>query len=277
MRLSSTTTIKKVKMLIEVRPIEKKSWHGKKGRESFTREKKIQALVDSRTNEYATGLSPEDIENLKKKGVQYDLSAHFNPNEPHPFWDSSTATVVLENNTMFFDTSRPLDFIKVKLMKASKYVANSLKEYEEGLWPDATHVIFDENEEIERLASQFAIKKKVILESAKLSKERKISLIMILSGKDLRGKSDDFVEVELERIIEEKPTELYQYMTQDASEVELRALVLQALNLTVLRRKGHKIMYFDSVIGDSIESVMDYLRNPDNQDLKFRIIEMVQV
>ena len=50
---------------------------------------------------------------------------------------------------MIFDTSNPLDFIKMRVCKASRFVANSWKEFEEGLFPEATHVIFDESEEIE--------------------------------------------------------------------------------------------------------------------------------
>ena len=53
--------------LVEVRPIEVKKWHGKKGQESFTRPKKIQALIDPVTMQYATGLTEEDIAKLRGK------------------------------------------------------------------------------------------------------------------------------------------------------------------------------------------------------------------
>ena len=70
---------------VEVRPIESKRWHNKTGQESFTRPKKIQALVDGSTMKYATGLSDQDIKELAKKGVNYDLTAHYNSETPHPF------------------------------------------------------------------------------------------------------------------------------------------------------------------------------------------------
>jgi CelD/BcsL family acetyltransferase involved in cellulose biosynthesis len=41
---------------------------------------------------------------------------------------------------MFFDVSLPLNFIKVKI-RASKYIANSMSDYNEGLYPEATHVL----------------------------------------------------------------------------------------------------------------------------------------
>ena len=132
---------------VEVRPIENKKWHNKTGQESFTRPKKIQALVDASTMKYATGLSEDDVKDLRSKGVNYDLSDHYNSETPHPFWDSNMAIVKLENNTMFYDMANALDVIKVKIMKASKYVANSMAEYEKGAWPEATHVNFDEAEQ----------------------------------------------------------------------------------------------------------------------------------
>ena len=82
---------------VEIRPIESKRWHNKTGQESFTRPKKIQALVDGSTMKYATGLSDADIKELAKKGVNYDLSPHYNSETPHPFWDSGMAIIKFIN------------------------------------------------------------------------------------------------------------------------------------------------------------------------------------
>ncbi|MCB0392795.1 MAG: hypothetical protein KDD58_16010, partial [Bdellovibrionales bacterium] len=101
-------------MLVEVRPIESPKWHGKTKGESFKRPLKLSALVDGETMRYATGLSKEDIEKLKKKGVSYNLSDEYDPDKPHEFWDSPLPVVKLENNTQFFNTDNVIDFIKVK-------------------------------------------------------------------------------------------------------------------------------------------------------------------
>ena len=263
-------------MKIEVRPIERKRWHGKTGKENFTRPKKIQALVNSDTMLYATGLSDEDIRTLKEKHkVNYDLSPNFNEENPHPFWDSSSAVVKLENATMFFQTEKPLDFIKVKLMKASKFVANSMKDYEEGLFPEATHVIFDESEEIELKATKVAIKKKAIVESTKISKDKKIQLIMIIAGKDAKGKSDNFVEVQLDKILESNPKDVLRYIEMDDTSVSLHSLILECLQKSILRKDGHKILYHDSVLGGDIYDVIAYLSEDENQDLKLRLMSAV--
>jgi hypothetical protein len=260
---------------VEVRPLESKRWHNKTGQESFTRPKKIQALVDGNTMTYATGLSGADIEELRSKGVTYDLTANFDSSAPHPFWDSGMAIIKLENNTMFFDLNLPLDFIKVKVMKASKFVANSMAEYDLGAWPEATHVIFDEAEQASVMAGKVEQKNTAIIEASKLSLDRKIQLILVLGGKNMKNQSADFVAVELDKIITKDAGEFLRFLKMDKKQTASHALVLEALQKSVLRKEGQRIFHMDSPLGiDEIE-VAEYLSKEDNQDIKMLILSKI--
>jgi len=260
---------------VEVRPIEVKKWHNKKGQESFTRPKKIQALVDPSTMKYATGLSPEDIKELQKKGVNYDLSDNYNSETPHPFWDSNMAIIKLENNTMFFNLNNALEFIKVKVMKASKYVANSMAEYDLGMYPEATHVIFDEAEQASITASKIEENNTAIIEASKLSLTRKVELILVLGGKNTKNQSADFVAVELDKVIKKDPSEFLRQLKMDKKQLANHALVLEALQKSVLRKDGQRIFHMDSPLGiDEIE-VAEYLSKEENQDIKLLILSKV--
>lgn len=269
-------------MLVEVRPIDVPKWHGKEGQESFTRPKKIQALVDSETLKYATGLdytkgpndAPSEADKLAKD-IGQDLSEQFDSDKPHPFWDSSMAVIKLENNTVFFNTDNTIELIKIKIMKASKYVANSQGEYDEGLYPEATHVIFDEAEDNEIKASKVALKNKAVIECAKLSKGKKIQVIMILDGKNLKGQSDNFITVAIDDLIKQDPGEVLRYINIDADDLSNHALVLEALQENILRKEGHKILYYDSLLGLDVMDVVLYLSDPVNQELKLRIMSAV--
>jgi hypothetical protein len=195
-----------INMKIEVRPIQKKKWHNKVGAESFARPKTLNVLIDSNTRQYATGLDyvnkvMEDPDGGKTKlteGEYYakvlkvDTSPQYFEGTFHSFWDSKAVKIKLENKTMFFDTSIPLEAVKIKIMKASKFVANSMREYEDGLFPDATHVITDEAEEIEVVASKVAQRNKAIIECNKLTRDKENQIILILGNKNVKGKSDDF-------------------------------------------------------------------------------------
>ena len=269
-------------MKVQIRPIPVKRWHGKTGNESFTRPKVIQALVDPDSMTYATGLTEEEEKTLGER-LKVDLSKQFLIDKPHPFWDSKMGEVSLDNRTMIFDTDNPIELIRIKICKNSKYVANSMKEYEEGLFPEATHVIFDESEEIEEKASRIEIKKKAVMETAKLSKGKKVELIMVLSAdgsdylraKNLKGKSDNFIEVELDKIIENKSADVLRYLKMDKDELATNALILEALQKNVLEKVGHKIMYHESILGQDVYDVIKYMNAPENQEFKLRILSQV--
>jgi hypothetical protein len=261
-------------MIVEVRPLPNEKWHGKKGEESFTRPKKISALVDGDSMTYATGLTEEEV--VKFSAIfKNDLGNQYDPDEPHPFWDSPLGVVKLENNTQLFDTKENINKIRVKLMKASKYVANTFKEWEQGKWPEATHYIYDESEEIEATASKIVIKQEAILKQSKLSTSRKQQIILIATGKDLKGQSDDFVTVAMSDIIDKDPEQALRYIQQDKTEVANHALVIESIQKNVLRKVGHKIMYMDSVLGTDELDVARYLMEEDNNELKIRLMKAV--
>lgn len=273
-------------MKIEVKPLPIPKWHGKTGKESFTRPKTLNVLIDPVKMQYATGLNYtdktfEDPDNPKVKLTEaeyyerilkVDLSPQYIENRFHSFWDSKTPKIKLENRTMYFNTENPIDYIKIKIMKASKFVANSLKEWEEGHYPYATHVITDEQEEVEIKASKLAIKKKAILEGDKLPDERKAQIIMILAGINVRGKSSNFIEIEFDKLIEKDPQRVLDHIGMNKEDIATHALILEAIQKNVLRKSGHKIMYMQDVIGNTEEDVIAYLNKEENQDLKLRLI-----
>lgn len=272
-----TCLINNKNMKIEVRPIpHKKPWHGKTGKESFTRTKKIQALVDPETMTYATGLDNKDLDYLKNDlKVSYDLTNIYNPNVPHPFWDSPIAAFKLEDRPQIFDEVNPMDYIKIRMMKVSRYVANDLVSYENGEFPDATHVMYDEVQETENKASKVELKKRAFSETSKISKDKKIQVIRILGGKNVKGHSDAFVEVAMDELLTTRPQDVLEVLDRDAEDVENEALALEAVDKGILKNKGGKITYFESVLGYSVKDVAGFFSLDENQEIKLRIKESV--
>lgn len=263
-------------MKIQVRPIERLSWHGKTGKESFKNVKIIQALPNPNTFKYETGLEEEDVEWLKKQGVAYDLSDSFIEGVAHPFWDSPTAFVHLENATKIYDTNKPIERIHVGVMKASPYVANSMREYEQGLFPEATHVIFSEAEENEIVAARVDIKNKAIVASMKLSDAKKANIIMIITGKNFRGKDSNTITVEYDKVLEANPKAVLKQAEGDSETLALHALVLEALQKSVLKKTARGITYFETLLGLDEYDAIEFLKEEDNQEIKLRLINTVQ-
>lgn len=259
---------------VEVRPVPGKKWHGKEGKESFKRPEVIRALVDPQTLEYATGLDEKDLEYLKNK-VNYDLTSQYHPENPHPFWDGSLAQIKMKNSTMFFDPKNPLDYIKIRMLKASKFCANSEREWEEGLWPEANFIIRNEAEEEEVVAGKVELRNKAVIEASKLSHGKKVQMVMYLNGKNIKKASNQTVTLEIDKAIKSNPEKFLRTIQMDSKQLATHAMVLEAIQKGVFREKAGKILYMDQVIGIDKEEVVLYLMDDNNQDLKIRIMEVL--
>lgn len=259
-------------MLVKIKPRDLEKWHGKKGLDSFAQTVSVKALYDTDTGTYATGLSNKEEEELEKV-TGLDLSNTFNPLKPHPFWDTKPGTLVLPNHTIILNTDLPFDNIKIHIAKASKFVANSLEDLEKGLFPDATHVIFDEEQEVELKARKIELRKSALKKVLKMSKNEKLDLILIISGKLLKKQSDSYIEVEMDKIVQDKPSMLLEYANRDKAYIKNRAFILEAIQSNVLQKRNGSIYYMDEVIGGSIDDTINYLNDPKNQNLKVIILD----
>lgn len=259
-------------MLVEVRPLPTNKWHSKKGKESFARPKDIEVLYDHNTGKYATGLTVEEASKYGKE-LGIDLSDTFNPNEPHIYWSTKPATIRLPNHTIVFDTDKPAEFVKVKNLKASKFVANSMKEWEDGKWPEASHVIFDETEEVNMKATKVAQRTDAIIMTSKMSDEDKANMVQILSKKTVRGRSTDYINVEIDAIIQDNPAEFLKYAKMGREEVYTRAMVLECINRNILTKESGSIFYMGEQIAFDYEEAIQWFRNPQNSKMKVAIFE----
>jgi len=261
--------------LVEIRPVEKMKWHGKKGNENFTQPTILECLFDPTTGQYATGLDEPTRKRLEKV-TGYDLSNNYG-DKPHPFWNSTTAKIKLPAMTSIFNTEKAIDEIKVHVLKASKFVANSLREYEEGLFPEATHIIYDEKEEVKVKASKIQRKNKARKLAMKMSNDEKINIIQILSFKSLKGRSADFLDVEIENLIEEQTLQFLDYAQKDPADVYLRAAILEGLHRNILTKEGNVVLYMGDKIGHNIDEAVKYFADPNNQTIKASILEKLTV
>lgn len=261
--------------LVEIRPIDTTKWHKKKGKDAFAQPKTVEVLYDSSTGRYGTGLTPELAEKYSKL-TGNDLSDTFNPIEPHPFWSSKASWVVLPNQTLILDSERPNEFVKIQNLKASKYVANSQKEYDNGMWPEATHVIYDESEAVEMKANKFELAQQAMSALNTVSLEGRIDLVRILSEKPVKTMSPNFISAELSEIIENKPLELVRTIQMGKEEVAIRATVLELLQKNILTKEAGAVYYMGEKIALDYEDAVKYFKDPNNQMMKVRLLEKLQ-
>ena len=141
---------------VEIKPIEKDRWHGKKGKDAFGSPITIEAPISTKTGKFKTGLEEEDRVRLEKE-TGLNLSDKFIPGDKESFWTSQAGKIKLYNKTNIFDSDKATDEIKISVMKASDLVANSMEDYENGKCPNALFVISDEVAELEIKASKISL------------------------------------------------------------------------------------------------------------------------
>ncbi len=259
-------------MRVEVRPIERKQWHGKKGKDSFAQPKTVEVLYNAEKGIYDTGLNEQETEKYSKlMGV--NLGNQFNFTEPHEFWSSKASWTNLPNQTLVLDTEKNAEFVKVANLKASKFVANSLKEHEDGLWPDATHVIYSEEEEMELKASKFQIQQKASVSLINMSSDGKADLVQILAEKTVKGRSQNFIDGMISELIETKPQEVIRFISMGKEEVTIRASVMELLSKGILNKQAGRVYYMGEQIALDYEDAVKYFKDPENSRMRVMLME----
>lgn len=262
---------------VEVKPLPVTRWHGKSGKDSITQPVRFEVLYDGKTGRYATGLTKEEAEEYSKLLGGVDLSDGFSADKPHPYWSTQAASMKLPNHTVILHTERPADFVKWKNLKASNQIANSLKEWQDGKYPFATHYIHNEEEEIEIKATKVQRKLECVRLMSTMSPDEMASLLQIVGGTSARNKSPKFILTSMDELIEQKPDEFIRWAKQDKAEVYLRATVLEALHRGILTKEGTAVYYMSDRIANDVDEAVAWFSHPDNQKQKAVILGKLTV
>jgi hypothetical protein len=275
-------------MIVRIEPIPLIKWHRKKGEEDPLCKKRLYALVNYHTNEYDTGLSysgvydhPDNKEKLTEaeyygKILKQDLSNTFKQNEPHPFWDSLAGMVTLDNKPFFLDTSIPVQHIKYKICLASRLVANSMEDFEKGLYPNATHVIVNKEHETETKIKTIEKRNKAILGLSECNLDKKRQVLTFINKIPNNNLSDNEIMVKLDEIIQRNPEKITEALSIPKEDMTLYTLVYTSINYGVLKNNKTKgVMYEYSTIAMDIRGMIEYLKDDLNQEFRLHLMDRI--
>tara|TARA_R110000787_G_scaffold279645_1_gene389860 strand:- start:9377 stop:10180 length:804 start_codon:yes stop_codon:yes gene_type:complete len=259
---------KVVKNLVYVKPIIKERWHGlhKIGRAKFQGTSDVlQAVYDRNLGVLATGLDEEQRERLSKS-MGVDLA----PIQSNEYWHEFK--VKLEDKTMIFDTNIPFQELQISMLRASSQIANSQKEHDNGMWPDAKYVIYDEQQEVEKEAKTAEVKANAFSIFSKLSPSKRLDVLKIF-GKATTNSSEDFTYARLYEILEEDPKRFSEVASAKPEEIKVKALMFDLEGKGILRTKGAAYLYNDQQLGFDYDDTVMYLMNPKNQALLIKLTD----
>lgn len=267
-------------MLVTVKPIDLVSdnpitkWHGKTGQENFGQGIKLEVLVGD-DHKYATGLDEETRKELEE-ALGVDLSNNYRPGTPHPFWSTPQAVIKLPNHTKHFHTERPLDKLKVLNMKASIFVANSIADLKSGNYPDATHVIVEEQQEAvvkARRTDQLAKSYELL---SRMDRKQKINVIWLVLEISAYKQSDEFIQARVGEAIADHTEKFLNIAQMDAKVISNHALVLEATYQAILTKEAGGYFYLGNPLGLDLGDAAKNLQKIENQQLKAIIIQKLQ-
>lgn len=258
-------------MLIEVRPVEKEEqpW-APVGKESFKAPVVIEASV--KDGRYQVALKQEELDKLEEE-TGYDLSLNYNPESAHPFWSSKTAQVRLENRTMFFDQTKPVDRIRVGVMKKSPLVAPSLKAYEKGLYPEAEFVITNEEESLEGKALKIKNIREANILAADLSPAKLKQIVSIITGRSTTNISETALSVAVHEIIEEQADRFLLTASLEPEDLQVQSMVKEAIFAGHITRRNTGLYFDGDLVGATESDVVTLMSEPQNQPIKMRLLD----
>lgn len=270
------------KVIVKPLPLEK--WHKKVGKESFAVEKSVQAQPDRTNFEYKVELSESEWKKIHDAKLGFNLTEkdekgninvnlNFDPQEPHTLFSTARGRVKLPNKATIFNKNVPMHLLKIGILRGSPYVANSLAEWEDGDYDLATHYIEDKAKEIETSLTKVEAKNEATVKVTKATKEQKLNILkcLIPGFKKSGENSDEFITMAIDEELTKDPENFLKWLNMDKKRVAMEALVNDAIEQRVLKKEGHKIKYFDNLVGNSLKEVVDYMMDDENQTFMLQI------
>jgi hypothetical protein len=154
-----------------------------------------------------------------------------------------------------------LDYIRYKFVLAHPHVAN-----EESLISGSKQIkyfISDSRKELAEATANLTVRKDAFKEFIRLTaNEDRMNMVLHVYGYNPGKLTKDEKELQLEDLQEDNPEYFIDICTD--KNLEMTALINQALSLEALRRVGNSILDGDITLGDSMEEAVLFLKDKKN-------------
>lgn len=154
-----------------------------------------------------------------------------------------------------------LDYIKYKFVLAHPYVAKTEEELSGS--KRLKYFIQDKNKELIEASVNLQVRKKAYKEFIKISEdEAKMDLVLRVYGERPEKMDIKEKELTLESMQEEDPDRFLEVALD--KDLEMVSLINECLSKEILRKVGNSILDGDSVLGDSMEETILFLKDKKN-------------
>ncbi len=263
---TSTTVTEKESVFkndkVTLKPIKKNGWLPDDHDGSIRYSKCFERLtIQSQrgTGVLNTGLTEEDERRLEKKmNMASGTLSRYNSD----YWNKFYIDVPKEGKQL--DLANPKDELTYFVLKAHQRVANS--EMERFDSPFAEYVMTSVEQEARVENKKSKLKRKAYKVFSNMNTTEMKDVLKVLGKRAGDDASVDFVESQLDKIVTDDPAQFI--ATVEDPTFEMRAFIDDCLSSRVLMKNGTKYtLPGGDVVGYTLEQTIEYLKNPDNQEV----------
>tara|TARA_X000001388_G_scaffold75724_3_gene71196 strand:- start:620 stop:1465 length:846 start_codon:yes stop_codon:yes gene_type:complete len=206
-----------------------------------------------------TGLNEEDELRLENKmNMSPGTLSRYNKD----YWNMFKVDVPSEGLQLHLDN--PEDELKYLVLRSHQRVANS--EMERFDTPFAEYVMTSDEQEAKMENKKSKLKRKAYKVFSAMNTAEMKDVLKVMGKRAGNDASVDFVESQLDKIVSDNPQEFL--TTVEDPTFKMRAFIDDCVSARVLVKNGTKyVLPGGDVVGYTLEQTIEYLQNPDNQEV----------
>ncbi len=218
---------------------------------------------------YKTGLTKEEQVKFEEelvlaKGTLNKTNA--------AFWGHLLEMNLPNDKTFYFNISTPLDELKYKVILQHSDIANNELE----LAKNPSAIFYIEDKEAKAKIEELAIDSLMTANEAfnGLTTDEKKGYLKLYGKKGVEQLSDRIIKTELYKEVNKDPKKFLSFTTNP--DIALRIIIEDMLEAGTLVKKGSFYNFEQEVIGNSIDSVISFFKDPKNQSLKIAAVQVTK-
>ncbi len=220
---------------------------------------RLTVQISASTNIINTGLTEDDERRLE---IAMRLAVGTLSKYNREWWGNFKMEI--PKNGIKLDTRLPMDEIKYKVALVHSEVAPS--EAEKYFTPFANYVLTSEEQETQETLKSIEVEAEAYKEFSKLNINGMKDFLLVF-GKNVKNDAlDDFVKGAVGKTVKEEPAKFLEII-QDPN-FKTKVFIKQCVIKNVLKESGTKyVMHGGDVLGYTMQATIDYLTNPENQEV----------
>lgn len=249
---------------IHVKPVNRPTWlpEGHDGEIRYTNCAEFIAVqMNVKTRTHNTGLEKDEESSLEKElKLEPGTLSKYNS----IYWASYPAMIPITKDGVILDLESPKDYIWYKNLLAHSEVANSeMEKYDS---PEFRYVMTSPEQEAKIKNDRGKVRREAYKLFGRLTMNDMKDILKLLGQRVNNDASADFVEGKITEFMDEKPQDFIDIMTD--SNFKMKVFVHNCIAIKAITKSGSKYMLNGGdTIGLSMEEAIEYISNPENQDI----------